>query len=61
MFRNLTNAKAEKPKQEATDQQFKVYKKRTEKTPLGERMRTAKLDNKLAETCRQLAQQTTVQ
>ena len=48
-------------KQKANDQYNKVYDKHKEKKPLGERMRTAKRDNKLTEIRRRLPQKTAVQ
>ena len=48
-------------KQKVSDQYNKVYDKHKEKKPLGERMRTAKRDNKLTEIRRRLTQKTAVQ
>ena len=61
LIRNFINAKTDQQKQKASDQYNKVYDKHTEKKPLGERMQTAKGDNKLTEIRRRLTQKTAVQ
>ena len=61
LIRNFINAKTDQQKQKASDQYNTVYEKHKEKKPLGERMQTAKRDNKLTEIRRRLTQKTAVQ
>ena len=61
LIRNFINANTDQQKQKASDQYNKVYDKHKEKKPLGERMQTAKRDNKLTEIRRRLTQKTAVQ
>ena len=56
LIRNFINAKTDQQKQKVSDQ-YKVYDKHKEKKPLGERMRTAKRDNKLTEIRRRVTQE----
>ena len=58
LIRNFINAKTDQQKQKASDQYNKVYEKHKEKKPLGERMQTAKRDNKLTEIRKRLTQKT---
>ena len=61
LVRNFINAKTDQQKQKASDQYNKAYDKHKERKPLGERMQTAKRDNKLTEIRRGLTQKTAVQ
>ena len=61
LIMNFINAKTDPQKQKVSDHDHKVYEKHKENKPLGERMQTAKRDNKLTEIRKRLTQKTAVQ